>query len=391
MNLGADESLKASGAAPSAGFRPNVFAEAVWPVAVALLSRAVLAGLIFCVRHSVPLNPAYAWATDAFGPDGVVLDGLVRWDAWSYLKIAEKGYLGDGHEAFFPVLPLLLRGVGTMVGGPVVAGVLLSNVAFVVDAVLIYAFARQTLSVVASRRAVVFFVVHPSTIFFSSIYTESIFVLLATSSLLLARRGRIASASALACVATATRMPGVALMPAIALYALDRVRLRGWRLRLGDVGNFLCVALVPLGLVLFAWHLKARVGDAFAFMHAGHLWGRTLAPPWVAFENFFAYRGPIVGFNWSEAVVVVLAIVGAGLSFRRLELPLAVYSAVCLLLPLSSGMLSSAQRYSATVVPLYLVAALVSRRPAVQFALLTVFGTAAVYTSMLFALRYWAG
>lgn len=369
---------------------PFRWSEAWWPVVAALFSRVVLAGLVFFVRHDVPLRPGLATTRNPF-PNNIVLESLLRWDAGSYVKIADVGYTGDGLEAFFPVYPLMMRTLGKVVGDTVTAGLLISNVAFVIDAILIYILARSALSILASQRAVALFVFHPATIVLSSVYTESLFILLATGSLLLARKQRILPAVVLAGIATATRMPGVALIPAIALYALRGSGFRLRFLRARHVLGLLATVLVPIGLLFFALHLKRKVGDPLAFLHAGALWKRSLAPPWAAFRNFFAYNGPIIGFNWCELVTVSMAIVAAALGFFVLELPLAVFTVVSLMLPLSSSIISSTQRYTATAVPLYLVLAIASHRAMPRLMILSVWFAASAFTATMFVLGYWAG
>ena len=378
--------------APAAVLRtPFQWSEAWWPVFAALFSRVVLACLIFCVRHDVPLRYNLNTTRNPFG-DNLVLESLLRWDANSYVKLAERGYNGDGLEAFFPVYPLSMRYLARILHlDTIVAGVLISNAAFLIDAVLIYILARTALSTSASRRAVALFVFHPSSIVLSSVYTESLFILLATSSLLLARSRQILAAVLFAAIATATRMPGVALMPAIALYAL---RPTGWSLRFVrpiHVAGLFATLLVPIGLLFFAIHLKHKVNDPLAFLHAGALWKRNLGPPWAAFQNFFAYQGPIIGFNWCELGIVSIAVFACLGSFFVVELPLAVFAFTSLMLPLSSSMISSTQRYTATAVPLYLVLAIATHRGTPRMVLYWFWFAACAYTTTMFILGFWAG
>src|SRR5436305_1376777 len=72
--------------------------------------------------------------TSPFGYFGNLLAApFARWDSVWYLTIARVGY---GHEAsrtaFFPLYPLLIRGLGYVTGSDLVAGVLISLVAFAV-------------------------------------------------------------------------------------------------------------------------------------------------------------------------------------------------------------------------------------------------------------------
>ena len=81
-----------------------------------------------------------------------------RWDALWYVRIAERGYAGrfgvddlEGRTGeppatgFFPLMPLLMRGVGWVVGSPLRAGLLISNVSLLVSLWLLFRMTRRLL------------------------------------------------------------------------------------------------------------------------------------------------------------------------------------------------------------------------------------------------------
>jgi hypothetical protein len=77
--------------------------------------------------RSQPLDPGALTR-----PFGGLADALVApfaaWDSVWYLVIANDAYAGEGpREAFFPLFPLLLKGLALVVGSPLLAGVLLSS------------------------------------------------------------------------------------------------------------------------------------------------------------------------------------------------------------------------------------------------------------------------
>jgi phosphatidylinositol glycan class V len=69
------------------------------------------------------------------------LSGFAKWDALFFLQIAHEGYLYEKNSAFFPVFPLLIRGVGEILSklfwvlskdeAYLIAGVLISFIAFI--------------------------------------------------------------------------------------------------------------------------------------------------------------------------------------------------------------------------------------------------------------------
>nr|MDQ3823819.1 hypothetical protein [Actinomycetota bacterium] len=67
---------------------------------------------------------------------------FAQWDSGWFLRVADRGYDIPATSAFFPVYPLVTRGVGFVLGSTVVAGVLVSLVAAGVGAVLVWRIAR---------------------------------------------------------------------------------------------------------------------------------------------------------------------------------------------------------------------------------------------------------
>ncbi|KAI9474627.1 ER membrane glycoprotein subunit of the GPI transamidase complex-like protein [Coemansia sp. RSA 989] len=127
----------------------------------------------------------------------VLAHSLLRWDAFYFVHIAGNGYIYEQEHAFFPLLPQLMRLLSAALLAPlvdaigepavlVIAGAIISNVCFVLAAVVLYRLGCCTLS---SERlafiAAVLFAFAPSNMFMSAAYTESLFALLAFTALLL--------------------------------------------------------------------------------------------------------------------------------------------------------------------------------------------------------------
>jgi phosphatidylinositol glycan class V len=129
---------------------------------------------------------------------------FTKWDSVFYLNIAVAGY--TSHEKYFAFYPLYPAAIGTtmrliqfleklfcglfgvelqnlsLLARSVTAGLLVSNVAFVSAAVVLYELLAKLDASSAGRRnrvaVVICFIFNPATIFFASIYTESLFALL---------------------------------------------------------------------------------------------------------------------------------------------------------------------------------------------------------------------
>lgn len=228
--------------------------------------------------------------TTPFSPLGDLLVApAARWDAFWYLRIATDGYGTPGDHAqaaFYPLYPLLMRAGGWVVGSPLVAGILVSLGCFLVALVLLHRLAALELGAAYARPTVLLVAFFPSALFFSAVYSESLFLLLSVGAFLAARRERWALAGALGGLAAVTRNSGILLLLPLALLflygprpggapALGRAR---WLPRYRLTPQILWLALVPLGLALYLGWSAIALGDAFAPYHAQELWLRHFVP-----------------------------------------------------------------------------------------------------------------
>jgi mannosyltransferase PIG-V len=294
-----------------------------------------------------------------------VVSPLIRWDAQWYLRIAEHGYRANvealrGSRAFFPVYPLLVRGLGgfASAGVAALAAVGISLAALAAGLRLLHRLAAIELGGRAADATVMLLAFAPVAFFFSAPYTESLFLLVSVAAFLAARQGRWALAGVAAAVASGTRPTGALLILPLAILYLYGPRAdrepppapgAGWRLlvpRYRPRADVLWLGLAPLGLVAYSLYLRHAVGDALAWQHIQPLFGRrsfewpteTLRQAAVATfhalkgDGVDAYRGPIL----LEAVYLSLAIAAVVGAFRRLPFAYGAYALAALLLAIAS-------------------------------------------------------
>lgn len=204
----------------------------------------------------------------------------VRWDAAWYLSIAEHGYsfdpLGPSNVAFFPLLPLLIKGVAALTGNAIIAGLLVANLAALGAVLALWRWVRAEASPAAADRAVLWLLVYPFSFYLHSIYAESLFFLLATLALDASARGRRMAAGLWGGLAATTRPMGVLLSPALA-WGLWRDWRADRRLRPRDL---IAVFLPAAGLGAYAAYLWVAVGDPLAFRTA-HVVGWHVQFQWT--------------------------------------------------------------------------------------------------------------
>lgn len=288
-----------------------------------------------------------------------------------YHGIAENGYerrpfTADQPRnwAFFPLFPLLWREAARLTGEMVVTGVLLSNLFFFAALVLLYKTARAFgLDDPDARRALFYLGVFPVSYFFSLPLTESLFLLLTVGSFYAARRERWWLAGLCGALASATRVTGVLLLPALLLLHWQQHG-RDWRR-----ASLLGPALVPAGLLSFMYFLYVTTGNPLAFKDILVTWGRSTGLFLVPLWQFLARPG-LIAIPWDfkplNFAAAVLALACGVVLLRRRQWALACYTLTSVVVALSSLLLQSQARYAMVLFPVYMVLATAGRRPRVD-------------------------
>ena len=205
-----------------------------------------------------------------------MLAPLARWDSVWYLTIADSGYGGSTpRAAFFPLYPLLVRGVGTVLGGShaalLIAAFLVSLAAFIAALALLYRLTELELGPRLARPALLLLAVFPAAVYFGAPYSESLFLLLAVGAFYAARTGKWAWAGTCAGLASATRSAGLLLLlPLVLIW---------WDARPRRAADAAWLLLAPLGIVAYAAWLGLVEGDALRFLDVQEAWSRHLAVP----------------------------------------------------------------------------------------------------------------
>jgi len=149
------------------------------------------------------------------------LGGFRRWDAVYFLHIAEHGYTYENTLAFFPLFPLIIRGVAnsslcllqycmSYASVLLLSAALVNIVFFVLSAMTLYKLGRIILgSDALAYRAAQFYCINPASIFFSAAYSESCYVLLTFRGMLLLERGHWISSAIFFALSGAARSNGL--------------------------------------------------------------------------------------------------------------------------------------------------------------------------------------
>ncbi|MBD3881369.1 hypothetical protein IFO70_06340 [Phormidium tenue FACHB-886] len=233
-----------------------LFATLMWGLSrlVVLLGLLVIAPIGHDLDSSITTTPGW--------------EAFVQWDGEHYQQIVSQGYQfkddGKGYNvAFFPLYPLLIRGM-MQLGLPIAAaGVLINTVAFWGALVMLYLWVKQRHGQRAARWATAVLAWCPFSLFGTVVYTEGLFLLGSTAALRAFDNRRYGQAMLWGALTTAIRPPAMALVPTFLIVA--------WREKRGAIA-YLTAIVSSTGLLLYMLYCGLRFQQPLAFLLTQRGW-----------------------------------------------------------------------------------------------------------------------
>ncbi len=333
-------------------FQRLIFVIGMW-----LLSRLVIVTvmqLIAPLTPPLPLNYHSHLIPLDYVPGSVPTRGwevFSHWDGAWYRQIATSGYdyakdvqLNEMYSiAFFPLFPLLIRGVMSL-GIPVnVAGFLVNNIAFLGALLIVYRWIEERNNTNTARWVIAVLAWCPYSLFGTVVYTEGLFLFVTAAALRAFEKHQYARAAFWGAMATATRVNGAMLIPTFLFVARKEHR---------PVKAYIAAMIASLGLLLFIGYCAIAFGDPLAFIHAQQGWRAD-----VGGLNWYGWLKILVtGLTHNSEFIKFLIIFGGGYllwHFRyRLSPVLVVYGFCSLGLLIASGSTMSVDRIGYGIVSL---------------------------------------
>lgn len=338
------------------------------------------------------------------------LQGIVKWDGYYYLGIAQNGYdFNSPSPAFYPLFPFVVRILHNLGFGRVSAGVIINAVAIIFAAQGLY---RLTEIATNKKKVTVLTVLawltFPSAHFLAAYYTEALFTALAVWSLVFLLRDKYLPAILLAGLASGSRMVGI-VSGGVIFY--HYIAVKSWR----DNKQRWWILAIP-----------------FSFTGIGLYWlwlyeKTNLLPP-TLFNQIYDKYWPYMGFQpnifatfWAGLLAIfkawkstswldewvsdiftkshfflswVAIVVSAFLAWRK-KFPqeLVVYSALTALMLILTGNFVSHSRYILPVFPVFILIAMWLDKQAEWVRTLYFVVSAIALGAMLtlFSNGYWVG
>jgi hypothetical protein len=361
---------------------------------VFLLTRILIFVVLICVPYVkiVPPNDPYISLENA-QIARQLRRTFAQADVNHYMGISQEGYGREPFDvnsrrsqtfAFFPLLPMLLWVLRQVTNDSMLWGAALCNLFFFLALVLLY---RLTMafgySDTIARRTIFYVAAFPVSYFFSAPFTESLFVFLTVASFYAAKRERWWLAGTIGMFASSARLTGVLLLPALLVLSWQMYRSVQIRKTLG-------LFLIPVGLFAYMFYSWRLSGDALAFLHASAAWGRK--PSAFILGPLFSYLVHpyeiVAGwhFNLLNACCALLCFFAIYVLVRRREWALSLYTFMSVLVPLSTGVLQSLERYTMGFFPVFIALAVAVKSERQDYAIRFVFVFLLGIMTLLFAI-----
>ena len=317
-----------------------------------------------------------------------------NFDGFHYTKIARDGYQ-YAQQAFFPLYPQLIKFFSRFFKSYIISGLFISHLAFFLLLWFLFKlFKEEGIEESRIKQALFLLVIFPTSFYFLSVYSESLFLFFVILSFYLARKGKFLAAGLVGGLASYTRPVGVFLFPALLVeyYQIasrrkmkDRLLALKERLthprrnhflyllqtRLPHLKNFFFISLSLWGLGKYMFFLKKTQNDWLYFAHVQPSFGaqRTVNRIILLYQVFWRYLKMVftvypkqwLYFNvWFELIIssLFLFLLVWGW-YKRKEYKIRnswlVFATAAYLLPTLTGTFSSMPRYVLVCFPCFLV------------------------------------
>lgn len=328
-----------------------------------------------------------------------------HWDTGYYMVIAKFGYQQPYQTAFFPLYGLLECALLPITHNPLVAGLLISDVAGFFLLIVLYQLIREDFNEERANSTVLYLSLFPTAFFLAAGYNEALFLCLAVLSFYNMRHGQWWLAGLFGFFASLTRSAGIFLLFPFCYEYLRQHEFNIKRIRFDVVSG----GLIAAGIGVYALYCYYRFHDLLAFSHAQAHWNHLFEPPWYGIIGSITAineSGGLIGFqairnlldlvpDLMMLVLIVLIFVGP-LKFPRSLWSYGIYAAVVYvflqLFPVGgTGLfpLQSVGRYLLELFPAFIILAAFSKYRMFNINYLVISGALLFFLLTQFLTGHW--
>lgn len=380
----------------------------IWRISLFIL--AAVAGSILPFIPRFPYSELFL--TNSGLPSWVW--SFANFDGVHYLTIAKSGYTAQFIQVFFPLFPLIIGFISRLIPfiNPLMTGLIISNSFFILAMFVFRKLMRLDFKKPVINWMLVFLLTFPTSFFFGSLYTESVFMFFVLSSFYYARKKRWVLSGLMGALASFTRPVGIFLLPAM-LWEYYQSSIRYHLLSIKNKSKILYLTLntyylirspvfllIPLGLIIYMVYLQLNFHDWLYFWHAQPVFGaqrsggsiillpqviwrylKIFAAVPVYSETFFI---PFIEFISTTGVLIILM----AAYLKKVRISYLIFSLLLVLVPTLTGTFSSMPRYILPAFPIYIVLGIIKSR-SIRIAVACLFMLLLVVLTILFTSGHW--
>lgn len=323
-----------------------------------LLSRFIIFIIAFITINYFSFKPTYPyWQSDLRPLASRHLWTWAAFDGAHYLRIAKTGYNDAFTQVFFPGYPLLISLLNPIFNNYLLSGLLIANLSFIVFLLALYSLLLRNWPEKLVKKTLKIYLFFPTTFFFNSLYTESLFMCLTVLFFNFLDQKHWFKASIMASFASFTRVVGIFLGVVLFFECFIKKRYRSAK---GVIFSVISI----LGFLCYLTFLKINFNNYWLFIKSMSLWEKNkfIFLP----QTFWRYSKMLLKFNigWEIYYIILLELSVACIflyllikSYRKIKRSYFIFCCGCLLLPLSTGTFSSLPRYVLPLFPLFMILA----------------------------------
>lgn len=305
--------------------------------------------------------------------DRLLLSPWANFDGLHYLTIASNGYTNN--YGFFPLYPTLIAFFSFLLGANQIfdssyffSGFIISNICFFLALVILYKLVSFDYPEKQRKIIILSVLSFPTSFFFGSIYSESLFLLLLLLSFYFARKKQWLTASFFGTLLTLTRLVGICILPAL-LYEFYKTPEKSLKKFLKSG-----IWITPFGLIGYSIYNYIKQGDFLYFIQAqGNFLNNRSVNGIVLFPQTI-YRYIKILFTTSnsyfEWYIALLELLGFLLAIsllvlawkKKVRISYIIFSLSALLIPASTGTFTGIPRYILVAFPIYIVFGLIKNK-----------------------------
>ncbi len=326
-----------------------------------------------------------------------------NFDGEHYLAIAREGYLPLTYF-FFPLYPFLTKLFSVIFGKSLLSyllsGLFVSHASLILGMMGLYKLMSLDYKEKIIRLTLILLILFPTSFYFGSVYTESLFFALAVWSFFFARKRKWLIAGTLGVFAAATRIIGLALIAGLLIEWWQYARTIKNRGKI--LASLICVLAAFLGIGIYLYYVYLKTGDPLNFLTTVSIFGtqrsaNLITLPQVFYRYLFKILPSLnyanfVGFfvPWLEFVTAFIFTLASIASFVKLRFSYSVFLLFGFLIPTFSGSFSSLPRYVLVLFPAFILGGIyLNKIGRWRHLILLLLVTGLFICTALFARGYW--